>query len=131
MIPLTPDPADFPPNLPPEHCCFCAGKTKLWYAPKDVAVCQICAEIRSPSEVPTKEEWCNSPQGRGITEAMIFGTFEFKAGTTIVWKDAKGLFHIDEGPDRDTHGPMTADRVIRWMATHITNLHGLVHKVLP
>lgn len=67
MIELVPDPDDLPSFVRacPEHCCFCGRPTRMWFQPRDVAVCVSCAEVRSPDEVPTKEEWCESPQGRG------------------------------------------------------------------
>jgi hypothetical protein len=48
-----------------EHCCFCASRTRFWHTPKDVPVCQPCAEIREASEVPSKQEWLRSPQAFG------------------------------------------------------------------
>ena len=68
MIPLTPDTDVVPAWLgrTPEHCCFCAAPTNLWYEPKEVAVCAGCGETRDPSEVPTKDEWWDSPQAKGI-----------------------------------------------------------------
>lgn len=69
MIPLTPDPDDMPRSMPSEHCCFCGRPTRMWYAPRDVAVCTGCAETREPAEVPTKDEWWDSPQAQGIAPA--------------------------------------------------------------
>jgi hypothetical protein len=68
MIPLTPDTDVMPQWLgrTPEHCCFCAAPTNLWYEPNDVAVCAPCGEVRDPSEVPTKDEWWDSPQAKGL-----------------------------------------------------------------
>lgn len=51
-----------------EHCCFCATKTQFW-SKKDVAVCPPCAETHEEADVPSKEEWCRSPHGRGIRVA--------------------------------------------------------------
>lgn len=55
-IPVTKDDA---PD-PGEHCCFCYRLTRFWYEPKDVAVCQSCADTHEPSEVPTKAIWCDA-----------------------------------------------------------------------
>lgn len=65
MIPLIPDPDDMPRSMPPEHCCFCGRPTRMWFGPKDVAVCTGCAETREPEEVPSKDEWWDSPQAQG------------------------------------------------------------------
>lgn len=70
MITLTPDPDHMSNIMPPEHCCFCASPTRMWYKPKDVAVCVRCAETRNADEVPTKKEWFNSPQAKGIRPAV-------------------------------------------------------------
>lgn len=58
MIPLTPDPVDMPRSMPDEPCCFCGKGARTWYEPRDVAVCETCAETRDPSEVPSKTAWC-------------------------------------------------------------------------
>lgn len=67
MITLNPDPDDLPRwiSATAEHCCFCGAATRTWHAPSDVAICTRCAETREPHEVPGKEEWCASAQGRG------------------------------------------------------------------
>jgi hypothetical protein len=67
MIPLVPDPEDLPAFIRTmaEGCCFCGRPTRMWFQPKDVAVCVSCAKVRNPEEVPTKEQWCESPQGQG------------------------------------------------------------------
>jgi len=62
-IDLAPDP-DNAPGRVREHCCFCFRPTAHWYAPKDVAVCISCAEVRDPAEVPTKAQWCASVRDR-------------------------------------------------------------------
>lgn len=41
-----------------EPCCFCGRLTKMWYAPKDVAVCKRCGRTHKPQQVPDKEVWC-------------------------------------------------------------------------
>ena len=64
-IPIEREPG-FPSWFETEHCCFCGAKTVHWHTPKDVAVCEPCAEIHEPVDVPSKAEWCASPQGRGI-----------------------------------------------------------------
>lgn len=46
-----------PKWLPAEPCAFCKMPTRYWYAPKDVAVCQTCAEVKSEAEVPSKRDW--------------------------------------------------------------------------
>jgi hypothetical protein len=45
------------PADPAERCAFCRSKTRFWFAPKDVAVCQECALTRAESEVPSKRAW--------------------------------------------------------------------------
>lgn len=55
MISLTHDGSSFPE--PAERCCFCRTPTRYWFQPKDVAVCQDCAEHMTVAEVPTKDEW--------------------------------------------------------------------------
>lgn len=66
-IPLTREDDDVwpAPAYPLEHCCFCGSRTRFWYTPKDVAVCPDCAQSHDASDVPSKEEWCASPQGNG------------------------------------------------------------------
>lgn len=56
MITLTNDGSD--KSEPAERCCFCRGRTRQWFAPKDVAVCFECAERMDPCDVPSKAEWC-------------------------------------------------------------------------
>lgn len=65
-IPLTREPETVPGWMGLEHCCFCAARTPLWYAPKDVAVCAPCGAAREPDEVPTKAQWCASRQAKGV-----------------------------------------------------------------
>lgn len=65
MITLTHDPVYMPSSLPQEHCCFCAAETRMWAMPADVAVCADCAAVRDYADLPNKETWCASPQGRG------------------------------------------------------------------
>lgn len=40
-----------------ERCCLCRTKTRYWYTPKDVALCQQCAQTATAKEIPTKREW--------------------------------------------------------------------------
>ena len=47
-----------------ERCCFCGKRTGYWHTPKDVPVCLSCAETHEDSDVPSKKEWCASPQGK-------------------------------------------------------------------
>lgn len=42
-----------------ELCCFCWKPTRFWYEPNDVAVCPEDAATHDPSDVPTKEAWCD------------------------------------------------------------------------
>jgi hypothetical protein len=55
---------DTTPSEPPEHCCFCYGRTRTWYKPKDVAVCGECAEFMGPNDVPSKAQWCEAVERR-------------------------------------------------------------------
>ena len=56
---------------PHEWCCFCWEPTPYWHTPKDVAVCQECAMIHTPEEVPTKEEWCAEARKRMTDLGLI------------------------------------------------------------
>lgn len=56
-----------------EPCCFCGKRTKMWYAPKDVAVCKSCARVHTPGEVPSKEEWCAAVASRETRVALQRG----------------------------------------------------------
>lgn len=49
-----------PKWMPAESCAFCKAPTRYWFSPKDVAVCQSCAEKHEACEVPTKREWLNA-----------------------------------------------------------------------
>lgn len=91
MIPLTPDTDDVPEWLARtrEHCCFCAEPTNLWYAPRDVAVCAACGETRSPDEVPTKDQWWDSPQGKGVRPEQGVGTMLAEQKTRLTPKAYK------------------------------------------
>ena len=40
-----------------ERCCMCRAHTNYWYAPKDVALCQVCAKTTDRASLPTKAEW--------------------------------------------------------------------------
>lgn len=52
---------DQEPNWwPAEACAFCKTPTRYWYAPKDVAVCQSCADSHEEHDVPCKRDWLNS-----------------------------------------------------------------------
>ena len=50
---------------PLERCCFCRVQTPFWTdlpgrtGGGQVACCQKCADERDPSEVPTKQAWCD------------------------------------------------------------------------
>lgn len=59
MIQVSAEPPEMK-RFTPETCCFCKQPTRFWYTPKDVACCPICAQIHSPEEVPSKEEWMQS-----------------------------------------------------------------------
>ena len=65
MINTVEEPKEFQDNRYSEHCCFCGTGTRKWYRPKDVPVCDPCAEVFDPKDVPSKEFWCNSPQAEG------------------------------------------------------------------
>ena len=41
-----------------ERCCMCRAKTRFWYDPKDVAMCEPCAKKTKHEDVPSKAEWC-------------------------------------------------------------------------
>jgi len=118
MIPLSPDPEDMPRNMPPEHCCFCGKATRMWYAPRDVAVCTACAETRDGSEVPTKDEWCESPQAFGF--APFVGTVVFDrmhAGRRLTLRRTDDdIHHLYVNDVEDTDGAMTQDATIAWLA---------------
>lgn len=43
-----------------EHCCFCFAPTPFWHTRKDVAVCEECAPVHDPRDVPSKPEWCDA-----------------------------------------------------------------------
>lgn len=68
MIEVTREPDDFCRKLgiPEtfEKCCFCWKSTRFWYAPKDVAVCELCASASDPDDVPDKETWCKQADRR-------------------------------------------------------------------
>jgi hypothetical protein len=51
-----------------EHCCFCAVKTAWWSPKRDVAVCPSCAARKDECDVPSKAEWCRSPQAKGRSQ---------------------------------------------------------------
>lgn len=61
-----------------ERCAFCRAKTRYWFAPKDVAVCLACSEIKNARDVPTKRDWCAAERLRNegaatacLTSALI------------------------------------------------------------
>jgi len=123
MIPLSPDPEDMPRHMPPEHCCFCAAPTRLWYAPRDVAVCTSCAETRDESEVPTKDEWCESPQAFGVCPAqgtVILDRLRGGRRTTLrLDDDGSYLLYINDVAERAT---MDARGAIDWLAAFAAEL---------
>lgn len=43
-----------------EHCCICYARTLYWYLPKDVSLCQRCAESATVDQIPNKSEWLNA-----------------------------------------------------------------------
>lgn len=56
MVKVTKEPEEFGPPLEP--CSICYERTKFWYVPKDVALCQRCAKTAKPDDIPSKERWC-------------------------------------------------------------------------
>ena len=72
-----------------EHCAFCGQVTAYWQKATDVAVCQPCAEDHEEADLPTKEEWCESPQGKGkmknaqMSEDIFVGVYP----TGLVYAD--------------------------------------------
>lgn len=44
---------------PKERCCVCRTSTSYWYGtgPLNVALCQACAILAEPSNLPTKAQW--------------------------------------------------------------------------
>jgi hypothetical protein len=40
-----------------EPCACCGKLTATWYEPKDVALCNECAESVEDHDIPTKEQW--------------------------------------------------------------------------
>lgn len=57
MISVTEEPKEIPSWWERERCCFCRERTRFWYVPKDVAVCDRCAKHADASDVPSKKEW--------------------------------------------------------------------------
>ena len=55
---------------PFEECCFCCKPTVFWTKLPDrkggeqVACCPLCAKPRTPSEVPSKPQWCEDASKR-------------------------------------------------------------------
>lgn len=72
-----------------EHCAFCGQTTPYWSVRKDVAVCTACAEDHDEKDVPTKNEWCESDQGKGkmakaiLSEEIFAGIYS----TGLVYAD--------------------------------------------
>ena len=72
-----------------EHCAFCGQTTAFWSEAQDVAVCPPCAEDHNESEVPTKDAWCESDQGKGkmakatLSDEIFVGIFP----TGLVYAD--------------------------------------------
>lgn len=52
-----------------EFCCFCWKPTTSWHEPKDVAVCESCAETHEPEDVPSKDAWCAAVAARSVQAA--------------------------------------------------------------
>ena len=46
-------------NWPLENCCICRSPTLYWYGTgeRNVALCQWCADLVEPDELPTKAQW--------------------------------------------------------------------------
>ena len=42
---------------PFERCSVCHTRTDTWYEPKDVPLCEGCAELVNHDDVPNKERW--------------------------------------------------------------------------
>lgn len=40
-----------------ERCCICRRHTPYWHQ-SDVALCQPCALVTAPNDLPCKAEWC-------------------------------------------------------------------------
>lgn len=120
MIPLTPDREDMPRYMPPEHCCFCGRATRMWYAPRDVGVCTSCAETRDESEVPSKDAWCDSPQGRGyvpypgtvVLHCMIAGRRTALHGND----DGTYQLYFDDEPYGE---PMAHQEATAWLGRYL------------
>lgn len=53
---------------PAEECCLCSAKTRFWYLPNDVALCETCAATHDDSRIPTKREWLQNASGRQIED---------------------------------------------------------------
>jgi hypothetical protein len=123
MIPLIPDPDDMPRHMPPEHCCFCGSATRMWYAPRDVAVCTSCAQMRDESEVPTKDEWCESPQAFGIRPAPGTVVLDRLRGgrrmTLRLNEDGSYLLYVNDVAEPTT---MDAHAAIDWLAVFAAEL---------
>lgn len=51
---------------PAEECCLCSAKTRFWYLPNDVALCEACATTHEDSHIPTKREWLQKVNGAHI-----------------------------------------------------------------
>lgn len=119
MIPLSPDPDDIPRWLGSEHCCFCGAATRLWHAPRDVAVCASCAETHEEAEVPTKDEWCESPQAYGfapLVGTVVFDRMHLGRRLTLRRTD-DGIHHLYVNDVEDADGGLDTDATIAWLAT--------------
>lgn len=64
MLPVYLDPYDDANAISriSEKCCICRHPTLYWYKSpvglqETVAVCQFCADVADPSDVPSRAEW--------------------------------------------------------------------------
>ena len=122
MIPLIPDPDDMPRYMPAEHCCFCAKPTRMWYAPRDVAVCTSCAETRDESEVPTKDEWSKSPQAYGVMPAPGLVILDRIRGGQRMTLRQDGGVHVLYVNDVAQSEQMDDRAAIAWLAEFASEL---------
>jgi len=60
MIEITREPRDMGP--PAERCCFCKKVTPYWAGEGDIPVCELCAQFRTPDDLPAKEAWLKAPE---------------------------------------------------------------------
>lgn len=55
-VPVERDGPEFD-GMPAENCCKCRKRTRFWYTPNDVALCQACATKVDAVDIPTKRQW--------------------------------------------------------------------------